>query len=85
MHTKALNISTDTDLTETGQAKKLAREVSGEVGKFSSRLRQEAKRLDRERKELGEAISAKVAEGASSRKQMRWNGGRRCAGCHASS
>jgi hypothetical protein len=73
LHGKALGILKDGDLTATGQAKAIAREAAKTINKFQSRIAEEGRRLDGERKLLKGTITAKTAgDRISEARQAEW-------------
>jgi len=60
LHQQARLVQGDGDLTEQGKAKSLTRAVVSEVRKFQNRLREEAARAAKQRRELDEAVARKA-------------------------
>lgn len=60
LHDHARLVQTDGDLTDQGKRKSLTKSVLTEVGKFQRRLREEAARAAKQRRELDERIAAKA-------------------------
>lgn len=60
LHSQARLVRQDADLTEQGQTKALTRAVVAELRKFQTRLRDEAARAAKQRRELDEVIARKA-------------------------